>query len=254
MARSFRLAAGMLMAALMIGPLQARAQEESRLAAQCPAVSRAALALPAGRAALREGRALTILAFGSSSTEGSGASAPRFRYPDQLEARLRAAGIRAQVVNKGRGGEDVDEMLPRLGGTLAAVKPDLVIWQAGANAAMRAIEPAHFEAMMRQGIAQIRATGADLVLMDNQRSPRILGIRNHALFDDTLARLAKEQGASLFSRFALMAQWEAQGLTAARSVGADGVHHTDLGYTCLAAALADGMIAALRGPALVAGR
>ncbi|MBE9607589.1 SGNH/GDSL hydrolase family protein [Acetobacteraceae bacterium H6797] len=226
------------------------------LASRCPSVARENISLPATRAALREGKPVTILAFGSSSTEGSGASAPQFRYPNQLQARLRAAmpGAQITVVNRGKGGEDVDEMLPRLGGTLAETKPTLVIWQAGSNAAMRRIDPAHFEAMMRQGIEMIRASGADLVLMDNQRSPRILSIANHATFDDIMARLATENGISVFSRFRLMTHWEEKGLLAAQTVGGDGVHHTDLGYTCLSAALTDSVLAATTSQPIMAGR
>ena len=225
-------------------------------AGNCPSVTRESISLPATRAALREGKPVTILAFGSSSTEGSGASTPDFRYPAQLQARLGASikGAQITVINRGKGGEDVDEMLPRLGGTLEETKPTLVIWQAGSNAAMRKIDPAHFAEMMQKGIEMIRATGADLVLMDNQRSPRILSIANHEVFDDTMARLATENGASLFSRFRLMTHWEEKGLMAAQTVGGDGVHHTDLGYTCLSAALSDSVMAATTSQPVMATR
>ena len=85
--------------------------------AGCPASPTPAFALPATAAALAAGRPVTIIAFGSSSTEGFAASSPAATYPARLEAHLRDAlpGRPIAVVNRGKGGEDVSEMLPRLG-------------------------------------------------------------------------------------------------------------------------------------------
>src|SRR5258708_38945852 len=60
---------------------------------------------------------LTIVAMGSSSTSGVGASAPGLSYPSRLEAALRGRfpRIDIRVINRGKGGEDVSEELPRFG-------------------------------------------------------------------------------------------------------------------------------------------
>ncbi len=57
-------------------------------------------------------RELRIVAMGSSSTQGYGASNPQFAYPAQLKMKLEAAmpGIKVHVWNKGVGGEDAAEM------------------------------------------------------------------------------------------------------------------------------------------------
>ncbi|GMA73982.1 hypothetical protein GCM10025880_03990 [Methylorubrum aminovorans] len=73
------------------------------------------------------GGPLTIIAFGSSSTEGIGASHPAAAYPARLEAGLRRAlphlGGRVTVTNRGIGGEAVDEMLARLDRDVIAPGP-----------------------------------------------------------------------------------------------------------------------------------
>ena len=78
--------------------------------AQCPAdadfltVNRP---LEASRTAVADGR-LTILAMGSSSIEGVGASAPELSFVPLLERGLEARlpGVEVTVVNKGIGGEN----------------------------------------------------------------------------------------------------------------------------------------------------
>ena len=57
-------------------------------ASPCPT---AGPAEPVVEARLDPGRPLTIVALGSSSTEGAGASGPQASYPARLEALLRAA-------------------------------------------------------------------------------------------------------------------------------------------------------------------
>jgi len=74
---------------------------------------------------------LTIVAVGSSSTQGAGASAPGLSYPSRLEAALRDRfpGIDIRVINRGKGGEDVTEELARLDRDVIAEHPELVIWK-----------------------------------------------------------------------------------------------------------------------------
>jgi acyl-CoA thioesterase-1 len=86
--------------------------------------------------------------------------------------------------------------------------------------------------------------------MDNQEAPQ-LQARPEANADilAQTAGIARERGVPLFSRSALMRRWQAEGVPAAAVIGPDGLHHTDLGYDCVAAALAGSIVAALR-PAL----
>ncbi len=90
-------------------------------------------ALDIGRTAVADERELRIVAMGSSSTQGYGASNPAFSYPAQLKIKLEAAmpGVAIHVFNKGIGGQDADEMTARM---KADVKPEhahIVVWQVG---------------------------------------------------------------------------------------------------------------------------
>src|SRR5262249_21166154 len=82
---------------------------------------------------LQDKQALTIVAIGSSSTFGQGASSPKMSYPSRLavELRTRFPASRITVFNRGVNGEDTADMLARFDGDVFAAKPDLVIWQVG---------------------------------------------------------------------------------------------------------------------------
>src|SRR5271167_5231334 len=58
---------------------------------------------------IAQGRAVTVVAVGSSSTAGAGASSTAASYPSRLEGLLRArfAGIPIAVLNRGVGGEEI---------------------------------------------------------------------------------------------------------------------------------------------------
>jgi lysophospholipase L1-like esterase len=238
-----------LIALLAILPLAARATED------CPRSPGQSLSLPATRAAVLAGRPVTVVAFGSSSTEGAGASDQSRTYPAMLEAQLHAAlpEAKLQVLNRGRGGEEVQEMLGRLEHDVLELKPTLVIWQAGANAVLRGMEPDAFSAALAGGIARLRARGMDVVLMDSQRAPRILASPNHGRFDMALHELSVLTHVPLFSRAALMRAWEEAGTPAGAMLAPDGLHHNDRGYACLARTLARSILDAV-GPARIAGR
>jgi lysophospholipase L1-like esterase len=196
--------------------------------------------------------ALTIVALGSSSTEGAGASEPSHAYPAQLEARLKRAlpGRALRVLNAGRSGETSDEMLGRMERDVLAHRPDLVIWQAGGNEALRGREPEAFRAVMRAGLERLRQAGIPVVLMDNQRSPRIVGMTGHERFDAILAELADLPGVSLFSRAAAMREWQRAGSGPERLIAPDGLHMNDRGYACLAGSLAAALLPELSSAAI----
>ncbi|SDB57763.1 SGNH/GDSL hydrolase family protein [Belnapia rosea] len=226
-----------------------------RAAEPCPPSPTQHLAMPATRAALAQGRKVKVIAFGSSSTEGAGASGQDRTYPAMLEAGLRAAlpEARLMVLNRGRGGEDVDEMMARLEADVITLRPTLVIWQAGANAVLRGMSPEAFSAAMEDGIERLQARGIDVVLMDSQRAPRILSAPRFERFDAALRDLSAHLHVPLFSRAALMEAWAAAGTPATEMIGPDGLHHNDHGYACLAQALTHAMLDAA-GPRRLARR
>ena len=118
--------------------------------------------------------ALRIVAVGSSSTQGTGASSAAATYPARLASMLQARlpHRRVEVLNKGIGGETVARNLARFERDVISQHPDLVLWQVGTNDALMGIDPKDVADGVRQGIAAIRAAGATPLLIEPQYLPR----------------------------------------------------------------------------------
>ncbi len=216
----------------------------------CPDSPRQTLVLPRLRQAFTDNRPLVIVAIGSSSTQGAMSSDAAHTYPAILQTALTAAlpGSHIAVINRGIGGQDAPEELPRLQTDALAIRPQLVVWQVGANGALREIQPPKFRQLINDGINQLQAAKVDIVLMDNQRSPAILAHPDHDAMDKALADIAHERNVSLFSRGALMDNWQNAGTPYSDFISPDGLHQNDRGYFCTARAFAASIEAAITAP------
>jgi len=195
---------------------------------------------------LVDGDPVVIIAFGSSSTAGTGASAPEFTYPNRLAAQLKRHYPTASitVVNAGIGGEDAPEMMKRLQVAVIDQHPDLVIWQVGTNAVLRDLDPEVTAHQVEEGVARIQGAGSDVVLVDPQYSPRVT---EHPDSTSRIVRLlghvARLRHIGIFPRFQVMRDWhEQQALPIDSFVIADGLHMNDWGYACFAQLLGDDII------------
>ena len=206
--------------------------------------------LPHTRLALATNQPIIVVALGSSSTRGWMASDVGHSYPAMLQRYLNDAvpRISVAVINRGIGGQDAPEELARIDADVLDVRPQLVIWQAGANGAIRDASPDTFRKLMRQGIAKLKAAGADVILMDNQRSPRIMSSPDHVLMEQAMRDVAAVTGVNLFSRGALMDTWQKDGESLEDFIAPDGLHMNTRGYFCLAQALGSSIATALRQP------
>ncbi len=185
-------------------------------------------------------KSLRILAIGSSSTEGIGASAPGLTYPAQLQTRLAARlGRKVEVDNAGVGGETVAATVVRLKAALKAGKPDLVIWQVGTNDAVVGEDEASFRKSLQDGVWAIRDAKVPFVLLDPQFFPGVRDIERYERYVRIIHDLGAQNGAAVFSRYALMKEWgaESDGLLRAM-LAKDAFHMSDRGYGCLAQNLA----------------
>jgi acyl-CoA thioesterase I len=190
------------------------------------------------------GQPLTIVAIGSSSTLGVGASSPALSYPSRLEQELRRQfpGVEIRVVNHGVGGQDVPEEVTRLGRDVIAEHPDLVIWQVGTNAVLRRDDLSADEQLISRGVASMKESGIDIVLMDLQFAPRVVARPASAEMERLIAEVARRTQVGLFRRFEIMKEWDrTQQLAPAATIGLDGLHMTDAGYACLASQLAEAL-------------
>src|SRR5262245_4621657 len=102
--------------------------------------------LPGVTSVLAAGQKLHVIAFGSSSTQGVGATSPDHAYPARLEVELRRPYPRSEisVANRGVAGDDSVGMLARLDADVIEERPDLVVWQTGTNSALRDVSVGEF--------------------------------------------------------------------------------------------------------------
>jgi acyl-CoA thioesterase-1 len=183
---------------------------------------------------------IMIVAIGSSSTAGAGASSPAASYPSRLEVELKHhfPNRSITVLNRGVNGDEVSDMLKRFDSAVVAVKPDLVLWQIGTNSVIRDQMFSDHGALIRDGLKRIRATGADVMLIDPQFTPKVIAKPQVTPMVELIASTAKEESVDLFRRFDLMRRWkETDHIAFETFVAPDGLHLNDWSYACMAKGL-----------------
>lgn len=193
--------------------------------------------LPHTTERLAAGKELTIVALGSSSTYGTGASSPDKSYPSRLGALLKARfpGAAIRVFNSGVGGEVGTTTAERITRDVLPERPDLVIWQFGTNDVLTDADPALWTETLRTGIERLQEAGADVVLMDLQYAPRVLAHPSYRDMERSLWAAARATDVAVFRRFAIMRHWAEDGyMTLPVMLAGDHLHMTDASYDCLA--------------------
>jgi acyl-CoA thioesterase I len=247
--RPFRAAIVLIAAALAVtlphGHLRAEdAPKVTAPVADCGAPSELTrLATPLKRIAkhLAANEPIKIVAIGSSSTAGAGASSPAHSYPSRLAIELATLFPKQQitVVNRGVNGEEAREMLARFEDNVIAEKPDLVIWQVGTNAVLRDQPLAPAGSLMHEGLARLKAIGADVILLDPQFAPKVLAKVDADEMVDLIGTTAKKENVGLFRRFAVMRHWrQVTRIPYDKFLSPDELHMNDWSYGCIAKLLA----------------
>ena len=200
--------------------------------------------LAIAKAAVAEERELRVVALGSSSTQGYGASNPQYAYPAQLRMRLQKAmpDIQIHVWNKGVGGQDAAEMVERM---KADVKPEhahIVVWQVGTNSAIRRDPLTKFAEKLRTGIDIGHSLGANFIMMNLQYVPAVVALPDEEEYAQAMADVAKEKGVGLFRRLEIMKAWYNDGMPYAQFVINDGLHLNDFGQKCIAKLLSQAIV------------
>ncbi len=136
-----------------------------------------------------------ILMIGTSLTQGYGV-APGYEIPVVLQAKLRAAGVNATVINAGVSGDTSAGGLARLDWSLAD-RPDAAIVELGSNDALRGIDPHATEKNLAAILTKLKAAHISVLLL-GMRAPRNLGPEYVAQFDPIYPRLAKQFGVPLY--------------------------------------------------------
>jgi lysophospholipase L1-like esterase len=198
---------------------------------------------------------LKIVAIGSSSTAGAGASSPDQSYPAQLQVELEELMPRVPVtvVNRGVNGEESRDMLARFERDVFSEKPDLVLWQVGSNSVLRDRPLSEAPAPLNQGLKLLKEHGADVVLINPQYAPKVITKHDVEGMVHLMAVTAKEKSINLFQRFAVMRYWQlTEGLPFSSFLSSDELHLNDWSYGCLARLLGGAIHDAATRPTMTA--
>ena len=134
---------------------------------------------------------IKILALGTSLTQGYGVP-PGLDFTAVLEARLKASGVDAKLINAGVSGDTSAGGLARLDWSLAE-RPDAAIVELGSNDALRGQAPAETMKNLTAILTRLKAVHIP-VLLTGMMAPRNFGPEYAAQFDPIYPKLAKEFG------------------------------------------------------------
>jgi acyl-CoA thioesterase I len=207
--------------------------------------------LPHFAESLARRRKTKVVAIGSSSTAGEDNLIP---FPPRLELALRKRfpDRMIDVLNRGIVGQEAPEEASRFEPDVIAEAPTLVIWQVGTNAIYHRTlyDPHRVAATIATGLSWLKGLEMDVVLMDLQYAPYLLGDletdeaakeqkeKDTRLMVSLISAAANDAQVNLFPRFALMERWvTVDRIDQARLIGPDGLHQTDFANDCVTQAL-----------------
>jgi lysophospholipase L1-like esterase len=234
-----------------LAPIPASAEAATYACADKGSLTRLSYPLMHMARRIAAGHSVTIVALGSSSTAGAGASAPAASYPSRLEVELKASFPKQAitVLNRGVNGEEAAEMMSRFDDSVAAAHPDVVLWQVGTNAVLRDNPLGPVDRLVHDGIARIKAIGADVVLIDPQFAPKVTVKPDAEEMVRHISAAAKQASVDLFPRFALMRGWhDRDAIPFEAFLSPDLLHMNDWSYGCLAKLLSSAMVEAATRP------
>jgi acyl-CoA thioesterase-1 len=192
--------------------------------------------------ALAAGREVVIVALGGSSTVGLAAGGKGLAWPTRLASALaeRFPSARTNVVNLAVARQTAKEAIERLHRDVLPLKPTLVIWETGTMEAVRGADVDKFRDTMQAGIDELRAAGAEVVLMNMQFSREIDAIIHFEPYLIAMRELANANDVPRFRRRGIMRHWAESGALDLRATG--GEKRRDLAaklYDCIGRAMAD---------------
>jgi hypothetical protein len=140
-------------------------------------------------------------------------------------------------------------MLARFDDSVIAEKPDLVLWQVGSNAVLRDHPIAPANALIREGVQRLKHAGADVVLINPQFAPKIIGKPDLDGMIKVIDIAAKESHVGVFHRFSVMRHWyESEHMSFEAFLSPDELHMNDWSYACVAKLLAGAIVEAATRP------
>ena len=158
-------------------------------------------ATPPATASSAAGRPLRIVAFGDSLMAGYGLR-KEDGFAPQLEARLRAEGLDAKVLNAGVSGNTAGHARSRVRWTLDALRPppDLAIVSFGGNDILRAVPPEETREDLDAVLAEF-ARRAIPVVLAGMLAPPFLGARYTRAFNAVFPEMAAKYDVPFYPFF-----------------------------------------------------
>jgi lysophospholipase L1-like esterase len=201
--------------------------------------------LPRTATILTNDTPLKIVAIGSSSTLGLWQSDAAKTYPGRMQSELLRLkpGLRVDVINSGRNADTIPGNVARFERDVFAHAPDLVVWQVGTNDVTWLESNDSLTRKIVDGVRALKASGADVILMDQQYAPVILASQ-YSKMQAAITDAARQAQVPLFSRFALMQRAVEGGVATSALTAWDGLHNSADGYDCVGRALARAILAA----------
>ncbi len=189
--------------------------------------------------AVRDHKRLDIAVLGTASSLLAGAEGASSAYPARLQAALarRFPGVVVNVVSLAKSRQTTADMTRELKKLLAEMKPALVLWQTGTFDAIRGVDPVQFRETLEDGVADLQAGGADVVLINMQYSPRTESMIHIGAYADSMRAVARERDVPLFDRLSLMRYWNDVGAFNFYAAGRDRALAVKV-HDCLGRALA----------------
>lgn len=196
--------------------------------------------------AVRSNRTVKVLAIGSSSTVGVGASVPAATYVARLEKSLEGSikGMDFDVEGRGISGEVAQGAADRMKREVEETKPDLVVWQVGTNDGIHNVEIDRFKNCLKTTLAWLAERNIDVVLIDPQFGEELARNVHYEKMVRAVADVARESHVLLVDRFEAMRELQRErGDTF--YLTPDNLHLNDRGYRCMAEQLARNIVGGL---------
>jgi acyl-CoA thioesterase-1 len=224
----------------------------SSICAIAPDLAQFDFTLPRTGDRLATRQPVKIVAIGSSSTYGEGASSPEWSYPSRLRLELtqRFPAQTFNVVNRGVNGDNDYDKRDRFERDVIAERPDVVLWQLGTNSMLGGDPTASHRQVLRDGVVHLSAaTGADIVLIDPQYAPKVIRGGSAHVMVGMISDVARDVRVNVFRRYEMMRRWrEVERLSFDKFISDDELHMNDWSYACIARTLATAMAEAATRP------
>jgi len=169
--------------------------------------------LPKTAAAIARGQTVLIVALGGASTLGQAAGSPDLAWPARLAVALtsRFPAAHVTVSNRAVARQTAQEIAAHVDEVIA-LKPMLVLWEAGTTDAVRGTELDEFRQALQAGIDRLRTSGAEVVCMDMQFSRHTHAVINFDRYESVLREVTDANDVPLFRRHDIMHHWAESGL------------------------------------------